>query len=299
MYGYIYKTVNLVNGKIYIGQKKSSTYLGVDYLGSGVRLKRAVRKYGKTNFSTSLIEECSDKSQMDEREKYYISYFDSTNPDIGYNISEGGTGGDIISQLSLERQQEIQQKRDETRRNWSPEFLAERNRKLSIASRSREYKLTAEDKARISEALRKSRLGRIYVFKDNCQKSVLPEELAEYDAKGWHRGCLYTAGTVWVHNGEECRHVQPVEVEEYLQHGWTLGSGLSTNNGRIWITNGEESLLLPPDEAELYLSRGYRKGRPRSFSAGYRWVHKDGDCLFVRGDCVEEYLQNGYSFGRK
>ena len=26
MYGYIYKTTNLVNGKIYIGQKKSNTF---------------------------------------------------------------------------------------------------------------------------------------------------------------------------------------------------------------------------------------------------------------------------------
>lgn len=38
MYGYIYKTTNLINGKIYIGQKKSEKFLGINYLGSGKRL---------------------------------------------------------------------------------------------------------------------------------------------------------------------------------------------------------------------------------------------------------------------
>ena len=38
MYGYIYKTTNLVNGKIYIGQKKSDVFLGDKYLGSGKKL---------------------------------------------------------------------------------------------------------------------------------------------------------------------------------------------------------------------------------------------------------------------
>ena len=45
MYGYIYKTINLVNDKIYIGQKHSSKFLGEKYLGSGKSLKGAIIKY--------------------------------------------------------------------------------------------------------------------------------------------------------------------------------------------------------------------------------------------------------------
>lgn len=39
MYGYIYKTTNLINGKIYIGQHKANKFLGQSYLGSGKRFK--------------------------------------------------------------------------------------------------------------------------------------------------------------------------------------------------------------------------------------------------------------------
>lgn len=45
MFGYIYKTTNLVNNKIYIGQKCSDTFLHEKYLGSGHMLQKAVRKY--------------------------------------------------------------------------------------------------------------------------------------------------------------------------------------------------------------------------------------------------------------
>ena len=38
MYGYIYKTTNLITKKFYIGKRVSSKFLGNKYLGSGVRL---------------------------------------------------------------------------------------------------------------------------------------------------------------------------------------------------------------------------------------------------------------------
>ena len=43
----IYKTTNLVNGKIYIGKDSKNN---PNYLGSGNLLKKALIKYGKENF---------------------------------------------------------------------------------------------------------------------------------------------------------------------------------------------------------------------------------------------------------
>ncbi len=88
-YGYIYKTTNLVNGKIYIGQHKGS-YLDSSYFGSGFTLQKAILKYGVNNFTCEILELCSNKKQLDDKEKFYISQFNSTNPKIGYNISIGG-----------------------------------------------------------------------------------------------------------------------------------------------------------------------------------------------------------------
>ena len=90
MYGYIYKTTNLINGKIYIGQKKSSVFLEEKYLGSGKHLKRAVLLYGKENFKVEMLDTSETKKELDDKEIYWISYYNATDNTIGYNISNGG-----------------------------------------------------------------------------------------------------------------------------------------------------------------------------------------------------------------
>ena len=89
----IYKTTNIVNGKIYIGKdsKNSPTYLG-----SGTLLKRAIKRYGVENFKKEMLEECT-VGTIDSREIYWINFYNSTNPEIGYNIALGGSGGDTFT----------------------------------------------------------------------------------------------------------------------------------------------------------------------------------------------------------
>lgn len=94
-YGYIYKTTNLINNKIYIGQKKSSEFLNEQYLGSGNLLRKALKKYGKENFRVELLEWCTSKVEIDQRERYWIRLFNATDLNIGYNIADGGQGGDL------------------------------------------------------------------------------------------------------------------------------------------------------------------------------------------------------------
>lgn len=60
-------------------EKKDPTY---NYL-----LSRAFRKYGIENFSFEILEECS-KEDLDDKEVYYISKYDSYFN--GYNQTTGG-----------------------------------------------------------------------------------------------------------------------------------------------------------------------------------------------------------------
>lgn len=99
MFGYIYKTTNNINGKIYIGKKHSSSFIK-DYYGSGKLINRAIDKYGIENFSVEIIEECETLEELNLKEKYYIKYLESNYKlGKGYNIASGGDGGNIISLL--------------------------------------------------------------------------------------------------------------------------------------------------------------------------------------------------------
>lgn len=94
--GYIYKITNNINGKCYIGktertiQIRWSEHIRLSRLKLDLPLYRAFAKYGIDNFSIEEIEQC-DNATIDEREIYWIDYFDSYRK--GYNCTAGGEGG--------------------------------------------------------------------------------------------------------------------------------------------------------------------------------------------------------------
>jgi len=95
IYGVIYKTTNLINGKIYVGKTTKPTEY--NYFGSGKIISWAIDKYGLSNFTREILEECSTNKKLNIREIFWIKKLNSTDHSIGYNISKGGTGGDTYS----------------------------------------------------------------------------------------------------------------------------------------------------------------------------------------------------------
>ena len=96
----IYKIINKINGHSYIGQsvdieRRIKHHFNNAFNNSSSNteydktLYRAIRKYGKENFDVIILEECS-QSSLNEREKYWIEYFDTFKN--GYNETVGGDG---------------------------------------------------------------------------------------------------------------------------------------------------------------------------------------------------------------
>ena len=96
--GYIYVIKNDINKKIYVGQtittlkNRWSQHLH-DYLIYDWHLYKAMRKYGVEHFWIEELEQC-DESEIYEREKYWIKYFNSVQE--GYNMTIGGEGRTFI-----------------------------------------------------------------------------------------------------------------------------------------------------------------------------------------------------------
>src|SRR5574343_345362 len=93
MYFIIYKTINEITKKFYVGQHKTEN-INDGYLGSGSLLKRSIKKYGIENFKREILELCESKSHMNEREIYWIDKLNAKDLNIAYNITKGGEGGD-------------------------------------------------------------------------------------------------------------------------------------------------------------------------------------------------------------
>ena len=100
----IYKITNKINNKIYIGQDQ---YNNKEYFGSGLKIKRSLKKYGKENFIKEIIEYCKDKEEMNIREIFWISEFNSIDPEIGYNISIGGQGGNLGEFVKMKKSESL------------------------------------------------------------------------------------------------------------------------------------------------------------------------------------------------
>ena len=91
MFYTVYKITNLINNKIYIGTHKTND-LNDDYMGSGINIKRAIKKYGSVNFNKEYLAVFDNPDDMYTMESTLVSgrLLDNDNT---YNIAKGGNGG--------------------------------------------------------------------------------------------------------------------------------------------------------------------------------------------------------------
>ena len=87
---FVYMTINLINGKKYIGQHQGS--VDDNYLGSGHALKDAIKKYGKENFKREILQIYDSFEEMNQGEIEWINKYNACHSDEFYNIAEGGEG---------------------------------------------------------------------------------------------------------------------------------------------------------------------------------------------------------------
>lgn len=95
----VYKTTNVVNGKIYVG-KHSTENIDDSYLGSGTALKSAIAKYGISSFVRTIISTHDSESDAYLAESIIVDR-EFVNRDDVYNIKTGGLG--MSSHIMKER----------------------------------------------------------------------------------------------------------------------------------------------------------------------------------------------------
>jgi group I intron endonuclease len=159
----IYKTTNLINGKFYVGQDSKNN---PEYLGSGTLLKRAIKKHGRNNFIKETLDVCSTQEELNEREKYWIK--ETKAQELGYNIAEGGTGGNTYSEETKQKVSQFfkgryvspgtiekRKKTREERKKQNPDrYKQTEERKKAIGDFHRGKEISEEHRERCSEYMK-------------------------------------------------------------------------------------------------------------------------------------------------
>jgi group I intron endonuclease len=177
----IYLTINLINNKKYIGQDSNNN---PKYLGSGVYLTKAIKKYGKENFKKIILENVKDSSKLNEKEEYWIDKFNAFKSQEFYNLSKKGMG--FPKGLKSAAQ---------TESKWKPinqydlqgNFIKEWP---NLKSANEYYNLTSGTISNVLKGKYKSGGGFIWSFKEeNLILSSMPrpnhcKEIIQYDLQG-------------------------------------------------------------------------------------------------------------------
>lgn len=156
----IYKITNIINNKIYIGKTRQSIKTRWNqhcynaFHNSKYHFHRAMKKYGKENFKIEIVEEVNNKDYLNEREVYWINYY-NTFHDV-YNSTTGGEKGfehteETLKKISIASKNNIKAKR---RGKDNPLYGRKRPEYISeIISKTHKNKLVSiETKRKMREA---------------------------------------------------------------------------------------------------------------------------------------------------
>lgn len=169
----IYKIENKINSKIYIGQTKGEIKDRLSgHILSSYPIGNALRKYGLQSFDISIIDTAISKEVLNEKEIYWIRFYNCKVPN-GYNLADGGGGANGYKH-SEEAKQRIGEKA--IGRNVGRVCTEKTKNKLSETNKGLGFgrKLSEKTKRKISESHIGKKLSQSQIEKIALKKRGVP-----------------------------------------------------------------------------------------------------------------------------
>ena len=202
-YHIIYKTTNLINGKIYIGAH-STDNLNDGYLGSGDNIVTAIKKYGKNNFIREILYMANNSEEMFKTEASIVTEEFIKRKNV-YNIVSGGHGGTNKGSSGLKHLH-----------NSDGETCA--------------VHASCVDKMLIDGWIlgrnSSSTTGTVWIHKNDERKMISPDLLEEHTIDGWKRGLPNspTSGKKWIYHAifDKYSLCDIKDIDIKISEGWIL-----------------------------------------------------------------------------
>lgn len=264
----IYQITNLVNNMIYVGQHRTED-LDDSYMGSGILIQNAIKKFGKQNFKKQILFDFQTFEEMNAKEaeivnEEFVQRADTYNLTVGGNADKGYALRDrkILNNGIQQKHIKIVDVPKYIANGWELGLLDSKKQQISDAQIDRVWIRNIE----LNENLR--------VKKDQVQiyLSIPGWELGQLPRKHPKLPILsekFQNYRIICRDGIE-KHVPYWEVDAYLLDGWQLGSKKSLAK-TLW----------------------------HNVMKNAKWMHKDN--LFeqkVLNEDIETYLADGWTFGR-
>jgi len=257
MYGYIYETTNLINGKKYIGQHKASRF-DENYYGSGKILKQALLKEGKEHFKIKIIEECNSQLELNEKEIYYIKKFNAVSNNNYYNIGAGGSSWNnsfnnrpkeersrIISEANYKRFQNPEERYKNGNAMRGKHHTKESRRKMSLKRSGKNHWLYGKHPSK--ESIEKNRLAHLGKIASKEIREKISQSL-----KGKTKGKILT---------DEHKNLISESMKKY--HRLHPEINYATLKNKIAVNDGNRRIYINKEELNMYLEKGFKLGYPK------------------------------------
>lgn len=199
----VYKTINLKNGKFYIGVHETYN-LNDGYLGSGKVLRNSVYFHGKENFKRDILHFCENRELMFLKEKELVTE-ELINEPKCMNLALGGLGGNGGIQSEEHHKKMLAGLSKYQKEKWKdPEY-----RKLR----------SKESSERMVENHKQGKI-RYDTFTDKKHSEESKNKISE-TKKGTGIGSENSQfGTMWITNNEQNKKVKKTDS---IPDGWMKG----------------------------------------------------------------------------
>lgn len=306
-YNFLYKITNLINGKFYYGIH-STNDIDDGYMGSGVMIKKAIKKYGIENFKKEIIQFTEDRRSLILLEKQFINE-ELLKDKNCYNMVLGGSNflNKTIGKITVKDQKGSTFNVDvnDPRRLTGevvPILTGTRN---VIDKDGNTYNVSIDDeRIKTGEFFSVSK-GKVTVFDKDGNTYYVSIKDPRYISGELFFKCPNIYGRKdwrWVTKNGIYKSIHKDNLQQYLNDGWVIGNN---HKGMKCITKDGKNKRVKPDELQQYLNNGWKLGTNQKYptsnlkSKGGRYIHKNGKCILIRPEYIEKYLNDGWELGMK
>lgn len=268
--GIIYKRTS-PSGKSYIGktflqeQERWKQHVSEAVRGEKLtKLNKAIKKYGGENFSVEILESCLEEPELSEKEKHYISYYDTYKN--GYNSTLGGEGsaqyddeeilfywrqGKTIAEISR-----LMGRNYEWMLLRARAIIPQEEIQFRGAQRVQELKYISKETREALFSLWQAGQSQLDISKElNISSATVSRHL---------RNAGYTTEELKAHGSIASANKRKRPILQYSLDGVLL---------REWPSLSEAGRALQISIGHISAACKHQKGRPTA--GGYRWEYKD------------------------